>query len=882
MKHLKIAATADGGLIIEGYGVPFGGPIKGKDLHGQYFSKKTDFALDLIPDGQRPLLFQHGLDSAVDTAVIGRWGVKKIDDGGVWVRAQLDARSEYINEIKELVNQDALGFSSGTMGHLVKVSSKTGEILKWALVELSLTPNPANPNAYIVRANKSAAAHVKSLFATKHGDHDQSEHGSWATGGGAGDKEKDKGNDKSDTDRGRGSFQYGKDKWERPGFPKNVAITSMERDKYDRVILTMPDELRGGNKSEADGMNTWTAVMQSKGNGWEDYGPQSGLDIPFIPADNIQSADQWRFAFGYSNLSLAEIGPSEGNNGETIPKLDYATSTKEDAVQLRELLTDSNFHGQASTVQSLITKWDEFGPGSAKKTLRIKRSTKHGDHDQSEHGNRDGASSGATDKFGRAAAHPGYETEDQAYSQSLLLARAVEENAGGLAITNTTSGTEELSDGRAQAFAFVTAKAPQSVDKIIRHFQGLGFDAQKDPAGSSRGVVIKPGAGSSSDGPDDNFNDFMAGYDVPGYPKSYRSKSTKHGDHDQSEHGNWATGGGPDKGGNSERDKHDPELSKGAWHGMQNIATDATNIQKYTSTIGDFAREMANDMQGDGMTAAAASWEQVARHAMDIGGTAYTVEESVRENPHGESARQVVNSIDQNAQTMDQSRIVLREAIRIAQNSSFNPALPEEVSNALFKLDSSVTAVRYNSGFITQQQSSEFGPKTFRVKRSTKHGDHDQSEHGNRDGAGAANNGVSEETQKDIDTLAEEVKDLDSSFEDLNDVRGFGVTVDGKEMGILEFNTSEGTQGGTNYFMTAYTYNNDIEGVPGPEHAFVTLSEDETYDAMDSQELKDYLAAKLSGAPDDEVATAYDKLVRLADKNYKEANDTDEGVLGLD
>jgi hypothetical protein len=101
-------------------------------------------------------------------------------------------------------------------------------------------------------------------------------------------------------------------------------------------------------------------------------------------------------------------------------------------------------------------------------------------------------------------------------------------------------------------------------------------------------------------------------------------------------------------------------------------------------------------------------------------------------------------------------------------------------------------------------------------------------------------------------------------------------------MGILEFNTSEGTQGGTNYFMTESTYNNDIEGVPGPEHAFVTLSEDETYDAMDSQELKDYLAAKLSGAPDDEVATAYDKLVRLADKNYKEANDTDEGVLGLD
>jgi len=164
MPYLKIAAIADNLITIEGYGVPFGGPIKGRDMHGQFFSKNTDFALDLIPDGQRPLLYQHGLDKKLDTQVIGRWGVKRIDDGGVWVQAQLNARSEYINEIKELIDQDALGFSSGTMGHLVKVSSKTGEILKWALVELSLTPNPANPNAYIVKQKKSAKAYIKSLM----------------------------------------------------------------------------------------------------------------------------------------------------------------------------------------------------------------------------------------------------------------------------------------------------------------------------------------------------------------------------------------------------------------------------------------------------------------------------------------------------------------------------------------------------------------------------------------------------------------------------------------------------------------------------------------------------------------------------------------------
>ena len=164
MPFLKIAATTNDTITIEGYGVPFGGPIKGKDMHGQYFSKNTDFALDLIPDGQRPLLYQHGLDKTLKTSVIGRWSVKKIDDGGVWVSAQLNARSEYINEIKELLDQDALGFSSGTMGHLVQVSPKSGEILKWALVELSLTPNPANPNAYVVKQRKSAKSYVKALL----------------------------------------------------------------------------------------------------------------------------------------------------------------------------------------------------------------------------------------------------------------------------------------------------------------------------------------------------------------------------------------------------------------------------------------------------------------------------------------------------------------------------------------------------------------------------------------------------------------------------------------------------------------------------------------------------------------------------------------------
>jgi starvation-inducible DNA-binding protein len=154
---LKYLALEDGSLQIEGVGIPFGGPVRGKDLHGQYFSTKTDFAWDLIPDGQRPLLYQHGLDNTLKTAVIGRWAVKRVDDRGVWVQAQLNAHAEYIDEIKDLLDADSLGLSSATMGHLVKVSAKTGEILRWPVVELSLTPNPANPAAYVVKSAAEVA-----------------------------------------------------------------------------------------------------------------------------------------------------------------------------------------------------------------------------------------------------------------------------------------------------------------------------------------------------------------------------------------------------------------------------------------------------------------------------------------------------------------------------------------------------------------------------------------------------------------------------------------------------------------------------------------------------------------------------------------------------
>lgn len=151
MRHaVRLAESASD--LIEGVGIPFGGPWlgadgQGRDLYGEFFSAKTELCLDWFPE--RPLLYQHGFDVAAGTSVVGRvraWEVKA--DQGIWVQAQLDSSSEYFESLKELIQRGKLYFSSGSVEHLFR-SAPDGEILMWPWIELSLTPNPANLYAKI-------------------------------------------------------------------------------------------------------------------------------------------------------------------------------------------------------------------------------------------------------------------------------------------------------------------------------------------------------------------------------------------------------------------------------------------------------------------------------------------------------------------------------------------------------------------------------------------------------------------------------------------------------------------------------------------------------------------------------------------------------------
>ena len=157
---LAVKFTSDGSTdTVEGWLAPYGGPdyLDGKDWFGDFFSAKTDFALEWFGEWQRPLLYQHGLDDTLKTEVVGRIKVERRDKG-LWMQAQLDAAHQYHDEIAAMVAEGALGASSGSVAHLVERDRKTGEIRRWPLIEGSLTPTPANPQATVGYAVKSADA----------------------------------------------------------------------------------------------------------------------------------------------------------------------------------------------------------------------------------------------------------------------------------------------------------------------------------------------------------------------------------------------------------------------------------------------------------------------------------------------------------------------------------------------------------------------------------------------------------------------------------------------------------------------------------------------------------------------------------------------------
>lgn len=121
--------------------IPFGGPIKGKDLDGEYFSKRTDIKPEWF--SERPVLWHHGNDSLMGDQVLGKATDLTLDDDGWWVDVWLDHGNKRASLIKRLAEKAPLYGSSGTIGYLKK-AAPSGEILVWPYVEQTLTTSPQN------------------------------------------------------------------------------------------------------------------------------------------------------------------------------------------------------------------------------------------------------------------------------------------------------------------------------------------------------------------------------------------------------------------------------------------------------------------------------------------------------------------------------------------------------------------------------------------------------------------------------------------------------------------------------------------------------------------------------------------------------------------
>lgn len=137
---------------VGGYLVVWGSPGQ-KDLTGEYFTPETKLGLDWY--NKRPALYHHGLDGVMKAAVIGEIDVLKEDETGVWAEAQLDLRKRYVQVVQKLIDKGVLGWSSGSLPHLVQKAAD-GRILEWPIVEGSMTPAPAEPRRTEISAIKSA------------------------------------------------------------------------------------------------------------------------------------------------------------------------------------------------------------------------------------------------------------------------------------------------------------------------------------------------------------------------------------------------------------------------------------------------------------------------------------------------------------------------------------------------------------------------------------------------------------------------------------------------------------------------------------------------------------------------------------------------------
>jgi hypothetical protein len=129
--------------------IPFGGPFKGRDMDGEFFSPKTDIKPHWF--AERPVLWHHGQDETKDEPddTIGVEEDLAKESDGWWADMWLDRSNRYWQQVSRMLAAGKVYGSSGALHHIVR-KAPDGEILVWPHIEQTLTTIPANPFARIV------------------------------------------------------------------------------------------------------------------------------------------------------------------------------------------------------------------------------------------------------------------------------------------------------------------------------------------------------------------------------------------------------------------------------------------------------------------------------------------------------------------------------------------------------------------------------------------------------------------------------------------------------------------------------------------------------------------------------------------------------------
>ena len=154
-------------------GVPYGGPIQGRDLDGEAFTEATDIWLKI--GDQVNLTYYHGFDAEKQgekqaiPALIGKATYVAKDERGHWFEPVLDG-SEPLAQRLMKAGIETLRASSGAVNHLVRKGAG-GLIDVWPVGELALFDTnewrkPANDLAVIEAKSESITEAIPEVIAT--------------------------------------------------------------------------------------------------------------------------------------------------------------------------------------------------------------------------------------------------------------------------------------------------------------------------------------------------------------------------------------------------------------------------------------------------------------------------------------------------------------------------------------------------------------------------------------------------------------------------------------------------------------------------------------------------------------------------------------------